>query len=104
MTDLYHQLFALSDPIRMTLCMLMHEHGGTLHVMQLEEHVNAQWNCNLRQPTISHHIAILRKAGLVTSERHGLHKYYSFNHAAYVVLLDALQVRLPVRAQTIAVA
>jgi DNA-binding transcriptional ArsR family regulator len=31
------------------------------------------------QPTVSHHLAILRDAGLVTAEREGRETYYSLN-------------------------
>jgi len=33
------------------------------------------------QPTVSHHLAILRDAGLVTIERQGRETYYSLNQA-----------------------
>ena len=34
---------------------------------------------NLTQPTISHHLKILRNAGLVTSQRQGKEIYYTLN-------------------------
>jgi len=34
---------------------------------------------NITAPSISHHLSILREAGLVTSERHGQHIVYSLN-------------------------
>jgi ArsR family transcriptional regulator, arsenate/arsenite/antimonite-responsive transcriptional repressor len=98
MSDLYHQLFALSDPVRMTLCILMHEHGATLHVAKLQDMVNDRLDRTLEQSTISHHIAILHNAGLVRRERSGLYTFYHFDRAAYEQALDALQVLLPVRA------
>jgi DNA-binding transcriptional ArsR family regulator len=33
------------------------------------------------QPTVSHHLAILRQAGLVTAERQGKQILYQINHA-----------------------
>jgi ArsR family transcriptional regulator len=32
---------------------------------------------HLRQPTISHHLAVLKRAGLVTSERRGVWTYFA---------------------------
>jgi ArsR family transcriptional regulator len=33
--------------------------------------------CNVAQPTISHHLKVLREAGVVTAERRGNQIYYS---------------------------
>lgn len=32
--------------------------------------------CDVRQPTVSHHLRVLREAGIVTSERRGQQIYY----------------------------
>ena len=32
--------------------------------------------CNVRQPTVSHHLRVLREAGVVTAERRGTYIYY----------------------------
>ena len=37
---------------------------------------------DLSQPTVSHHLKVLRDAGIVGSERHGLWAYYYVNPAA----------------------
>lgn len=43
------------------------------------------------QPTISHHLRILRDADLVRSEKRGVWVYYSLNRAAFKkVLIDLL--------------
>ena len=34
------------------------------------------------QPTVSHHLAILREAGLVYTRREGKQVYYTLNHSA----------------------
>lgn len=34
---------------------------------------------NITAPSISHHLSILKEAGLVTAERHGQHIVYSLN-------------------------
>ena len=47
---------------------------------------------NLAQPTISHHLKVLREAGIITSERRGTWVYYRLVPAALermAVLLTA---------------
>ena len=34
---------------------------------------------NMTKPSISHHLDILKQAGLVSSEKHGQYVYYSLN-------------------------
>ncbi len=38
--------------------------------------------CDVAQPTVSHHLKVLREAGWVTSERRGSWVYYSLNPEA----------------------
>ncbi len=38
--------------------------------------------CDVAQPTVSHHLKVLREAGWVTSERRGSWVYYSLNRGA----------------------
>ncbi len=38
--------------------------------------------CDLAQPTVSHHLKVLREAGWVTTERRGSWIYYSLDPAA----------------------
>ncbi len=47
--------------------------------------------CHVAQPTVSHHLKVLRQAGLVRAERRGLWVYYTLNADA----LDALARFLP---------
>ncbi len=35
--------------------------------------------CDLAQPTVSHHLKVLRQAGLVKTEKRGLWVYYTLN-------------------------
>ena len=44
----------------------------------------------LAQPTVSHHLAILRDAGLVIIERDGRETYYSLNQARLTVCCGQL--------------
>ena len=69
---------ALGDPVRLQLLDVLRKHAGKVCVCELVPLFD------LAQPTISHHLKVLREAGLVDSERHGLWAYY-------YVLPDALK-------------
>ena len=47
--------------------------------------------CDLAQPTVSHHLKVLREAGLVNAEKRGLWVHYSLNPAK----LEHLKALLP---------
>jgi ArsR family transcriptional regulator len=57
---------ALGDPIRMQLVDVLRKHAGKVLVPLFD----------LSQPTVSHHLKVLRDAGIVGSERQGLWSYY----------------------------
>src|SRR5215213_6349984 len=61
---------ALGDPIRMQLVDVLRKHAGKVCVCELVPLFE------LSQPTVSHHLKVLREAGLVGSEREGLWAYY----------------------------
>jgi ArsR family transcriptional regulator len=61
---------ALGDPVRLTLIDVLRKHAGKVCVCELVPLFD------LSQPTISHHLKVLREAGLVASERQGLWAYY----------------------------
>jgi ArsR family transcriptional regulator len=46
--------------------------------------------CDLAQPTISHHLKVLREAGLIVGERRGTWIYYSINREAVAALPEVL--------------
>jgi ArsR family transcriptional regulator len=50
--------------------------------------LRARGSLRSRQPTISHHLKILRKAGVLTSERRGTWIYYGLDPALREQLLD----------------
>ena len=64
-------LKALADPLRLRLLSIVASHeGGEACVCDLLE-------CfELSQPTISHHLKVLREAGLITGERRATWVYY----------------------------
>jgi ArsR family transcriptional regulator len=61
---------ALGDPVRVELVDVLRKHAGKVCVCELVPLFD------LSQPTISHHLKVLRDAGLVESERQGLWAYY----------------------------
>jgi ArsR family transcriptional regulator len=64
---------ALGDPIRMQLVDVLVKHAGEVCVCELVPLFD------LSQPTVSHHLKVLREAGIVGSERRGLWAYYYVN-------------------------
>lgn len=76
---------ALGDPIRLQLVDVLRKHAGKVCVCELVPLFD------LSQPTVSHHLKVLRDAGIVASERRGLWAYYYVLPGA----LDALGAWLP---------
>jgi ArsR family transcriptional regulator len=67
---------ALGDPVRLRLVSLIGAHqGGEACVCELTDAFD------LTQPTISHHLKVLREAGIITSERRGTWVYYRLEPA-----------------------
>jgi ArsR family transcriptional regulator len=64
---------ALGDPVRMQLVDVLRKHAGKVCVCELVPLFE------LSQPTVSHHLKVLREAGIVGSERRGLWAYYYVN-------------------------
>ena len=70
---------AMGDPVRLRLMSLIASHeGGEACVCDLTDVFD------LSGPTISHHLKVLREAGLITGERRGTWVYYR-------ILPDALR-------------
>ncbi|MFW5418302.1 helix-turn-helix transcriptional regulator [Nocardiopsis sp. CNT-189] len=62
---------ALGDPVRLRLLsMIASRDGGEVCVCDLTPAFD------LAQPTVSHHLRLLREAGLIASERRGTWVYY----------------------------
>jgi ArsR family transcriptional regulator len=61
---------ALADPIRLQLVDVLRQHAGKVCVCELVPLFD------LSQPTVSHHLKVLRETGIVDSERRGLWAYY----------------------------
>jgi len=68
---------AIADPVRLRLLSLIACHeGGEACVCDLTG------TFDLTAPTISHHLKVLRQAGLIDSERRGTWVYYWINPPA----------------------
>jgi len=61
---------ALGDPVRLQLVDVLRKHAGKVCVCELVPLFD------LSQPTVSHHLKVLRESGIVGSERVGLWAYY----------------------------
>src|SRR3954449_9229684 len=61
---------ALGDPVRVQLVDVLRKHAGKVCVCELVPLFD------ISQPTVSHHLKVLRDAGIVGSERQGLWAYY----------------------------
>ncbi|MFE3581793.1 ArsR/SmtB family transcription factor [Streptomyces vinaceus] len=85
--ELARMFKALSDPIRLRLLSLIASYeGGEVCVCDLTGPFDVS------QPTISHHLKVLREAGLVDSERRGTWVYYWALPEALAKLSALLQI------------
>src|SRR5580704_17246052 len=77
-------LKALADPHRLAIMATLAASEDEVCVCDFTD------GLPLNQPTVSHHLRILREAELVTCERRGTWVYYRLAAAAYERLGDAL--------------
>lgn len=71
---------ALADPIRVQLVDVLRRHAGEVCVCELLPLFDVS------QPTLSHHLRVLREAGVVGVQRRGLWAYYYVEPDALEVL------------------
>lgn len=67
---------ALADPNRIEILRLLAGQEGPLCACDIVGHVD------LSQPTVSHHLKVLREAGLLKSGKSGLWSFYSIDPSA----------------------
>ena len=67
---------AMGNPVRLQIVHMLSRYGGQACVCDVENLFD------LSQPTISHHLKVLRQAGLIDSEQRGLWRYYFIRPAA----------------------
>jgi ArsR family transcriptional regulator len=82
--DRVRKLKALGNEARFRIMELIHEHGGEICVCEFAGRLD------LSQPTISHHLKVLREAGLIESRQKGTWVYHTVRRAAVGELVDRL--------------
>ena len=78
--DLARVFKALADPVRLRLLSLIASHGGGEACV-----------CDLTGPTISHHLKVLREAGVIDGQRRGTWVYYRVQPAVLQRLSSVLE-------------
>jgi ArsR family transcriptional regulator, arsenate/arsenite/antimonite-responsive transcriptional repressor len=73
-------LLIIAHPIRIQILTMLARSAGQVCVCDLEAALP------VKQPTVSHHLKLLRDAGVIDCERHGLFAYYFVNRMALAAL------------------
>ncbi|MFB6098074.1 MAG: ArsR/SmtB family transcription factor [Salinibacter sp.] len=74
------QLKALANPVRLRMVDLIYHGGGEICVCEFMDHFD------LSQPTISHHLKVLREAGLIHSRKEGTMVRHRVDETAFTAL------------------
>ena len=85
---------ALSDPTRLEIFRLIAAQSAPLCACDIVTRFH------LRQPTISHHLKVLREAGLVTAARQGIWSHYSPRAQGLDLLRGAADLLAPAECRT----
>lgn len=103
-SSLDHRLHAIADPTRRRILQALKPHGAhSASAPSTGKHATAknglcagdiEERVRLSQPTISHHMAILTKAGLVDAEKQGQWRWYRRNEKALRQLVKSLRRQL----------
>jgi ArsR family transcriptional regulator len=99
-TTLNQTLNAVSDPTRRRILMALKQRGaGAQSTLSTGKHGglcagDIEERIHLSQPTISHHMAILTKAGLVDAVKQGQWRWYKRNEKALRQLVKSLRAQL----------
>ena len=81
-------LKALADETRLAILRQLREEGEVCAC-------DFRACCTLAQPTVSHHLKVLREAGLVTAEKRGLWVHYRLDQAAIKQVMERLRAFVP---------
>jgi ArsR family transcriptional regulator len=92
--ELAGRLKALSDPVRLRLLSVVVSHTGSEACV-----CDVSVGIDVTQPTISHHLKVLRSAGLLNSERRGSWVYYRVVPQALQQLSELLGADSPIGAR-----
>ncbi len=91
--DLAQAFKAIGDPVRLQLLSMIASHaGGEVCVCDLTPAFD------LTGPTISHHLRVLREAGLIDHERRGTWVYYRPVPSRLAALSRLLDIAVPAQA------
>jgi ArsR family transcriptional regulator len=90
--QLTDDLNILAHPIRLQILDMLARAGGDVCVCDLESVLP------VKQPTVSHHLRLLREAGLIDCERRGLWAYYFVRREAVAALRQRVVAQLDVLA------
>jgi ArsR family transcriptional regulator len=99
-TPLDHKLHAIADPTRRQILSALKQRGvASTSALAIGKHAglcagDIEERVRLSQPTISHHMAILTKAGLVDAVKQGQWRWYRRNEKALRRLLKSLRTQL----------
>lgn len=99
-TSLDHTLHAIADPTRRRILQALKQRGTTSSSTSSNTKLNGlcagdiEERVRLSQPTISHHMAILTKAGLVDAAKQGQWRWYRRNEKALRRLVKSLRAQL----------
>ncbi len=82
----------VAHPVRLQILSILARQDTQVCVCDIEAAVP------VKQPTVSHHLKLLREAGLIDCERHGLWAYYFVNRDALAALRARIEQQLAVLA------
>jgi DNA-binding transcriptional ArsR family regulator len=82
-TELSRVFKLLADETRLRILMYLAD-SGELNVTELCERLGQS------QPAVSHHLALMRVAGLIAPRRNGKHNYYSVREEHFLELMHTL--------------
>ncbi len=85
-------LTILAHPIRLQILDMLAQSEGSVCVCDLEAALP------IKQPTVSHHLRLLREAGLIDCEKQGLWAYYFVQREAVAALRTRISAQLQVLA------
>ena len=99
-TSLDRALHAIADPTRRRILLVLKQ--STERKTPAPKHIHASCLCGgdieervqLSQPTISHHMSILTRAGLVEATKHGQWRWYRRNEKAIRQVVKMLRGKL----------
>jgi len=80
---------ALADPTRLEILRLLAAQPGPTCVCDVVDHFE------LAQPTISHHLKVLREAGLLRASRRGIWSFYEVDRKGLGLLGEATALCTP---------